>query len=72
MSERKPFYISCSDASVLMDSLSVRKCYIETGTIHMTAKDAQNQGKPFRALERSQMELLIHIDDLMKELAEFL
>ena len=64
--------ITSGEASVLYDSLSVRKCLIETGTIGMSVEDAKNMGKHnlIKKLEPSQIALLKEIGSLMSALVE--
>ena len=65
--------MSEEDSQIVYLSLSMRKCYIETGNTSISAADLKenpNNAKVFGAslqpLSIDQMKLLIRIDDLMQ------
>ena len=50
---------------IIYHALSMRAGFIETGDPLMRAGDAERQGKRVKALQPSQMKLLLSIEDLM-------
>jgi len=70
----KPLVITTDQAENLWTALSIRKNVIETGDWRYSAESAKTLGRheKVQALQRSQMELLIEIDDLMQRLQEFM
>ena len=53
-----------SDESLIHNALQRWANYIETGTVTLTAKDAQQAKRPFKALDHQQMKLVVRLRDL--------
>lgn len=53
-----------SDENLIHTALQMWANYIETGNVALTAKDAQNASKPFKALDLHQMKLVIRLREL--------
>jgi hypothetical protein len=53
-----------SDESLIQNALQMWANYIETGTVMLTAKDAEKAKKPFKSLDLHQMKLVVRLRDL--------
>lgn len=53
-----------SDNALIALALNNHANYIETGDISLSAIDAESMKKPFKALSRDQMKLVIRLRDL--------
>lgn len=56
-----------SDESLIRNALTMWANYIETGNVVLSAKDAQQARKPFKALDHQQMKLVIRLRELAEK-----
>lgn len=56
-----------SDDSLIRNALHMWANYIETGNIALSAKDAQQANKPFKALDLPQMKLVVRLRELAEK-----
>lgn len=56
------------ELTLIIEGLQCRRCYIETGTGYLTAKDVENQGQSVRALSLDQMRMVVEHEDLLTKL----
>lgn len=66
MSQKPLPPLTSEDCEAIWIALSMRKNYIETGNVVLSAADAAEQKKPFKALTVEQMQLVIRLDRLIK------
>ena len=56
-----------SDERLIRNALQMWANYIETGNLALSALDAQQAKKPFRALDLHQMKLVIRLRELAEK-----
>jgi hypothetical protein len=57
-----------TDLQLQASAMNMWANYVETGDVNLSAQDAQNCKKPFRALDHHQMRMVLHFRDLSSRL----